>query len=130
MSSVDPIPSPEAPSVQIVRFAELDAEHGKANGVTAPSQPAAVNGSLQIPLRHVQVTVTVRVGAAELSLGEILDAKAGQVIRLDASVDQPVDVLVGAQVVARGILVAVEDRFGVRITELPVALDLSSGAPR
>jgi flagellar motor switch protein FliN/FliY len=45
-------------------------------------------------------------------------------------VDQPVDVLLEGQVVARGVLVAVDDHFGIRITELPLSLDLPIGAPR
>jgi flagellar motor switch protein FliN/FliY len=59
------------------------------------------------------------VGTVEMTVGELLGAKEHQVLRLDAAVDQPVDVLLEGQVVARGVLVAVDDRFGVRITELP-----------
>lgn len=92
-----------------------------AGGLAAP----VVNADhLVHALRNVKVSVTVCVGSAELSLGELLGAKAQQVLRLDKAVEQPVDVLVEGQVVARGTLVAVDERFGVRITELPVALPI------
>jgi flagellar motor switch protein FliN/FliY len=127
MSSIDPTPSTEVPSVHVISFAELDAlAAARSNG--GAHTPAAT--ALAGPFRQIQVKLTVRVGEAQVSVGELLDAKAGQVIRLDSPVDHPVDLLLDGQVVARGTLVAVEDRFGVRITELPLALDLSGGAAR
>ncbi len=55
-------------------------------------------------------------------------AKEHQVLRLDRGVDQPVDLTIEGKVVARGQLVAVDGHFAVRITELPVALGLATGA--
>ncbi len=105
--------------VQPLAMADLGGARpqGAAASVVSP-------GDLANPLRGVRVKLTVCVGSAEVTVGELLDAKAEQVVKLDAMVDQPVDVLLDGQVVARGTLVAVEDRFGVRITELPVSLDL------
>lgn len=59
-------------------------------------------------------------------MGELLGAKEHQVIRLDREIDQAVDLTVEGKVVARGQLVAVDGHFAVRITELPVALSLTS----
>lgn len=73
------------------------------------------------PLRRVKAKLTVCVGSAEVSIGELLDTQAQHVLRLDRTVEQPVDVLLEGQVVARGLLVAVDDHFAVRITELPGA---------
>jgi flagellar motor switch protein FliN/FliY len=85
---------------------------------------ASVLGDLDGPLRLVKAKLTVCVGTAELTVAELLDAKEQQVLRLDRTVEQPVDVLLEGHVVARGILVAVDEHFAVRITELPVALDV------
>ncbi len=68
-------------------------------------------------LGAVQVQVQVRVGGAEVSLAHLLEMKQGAVLPLDREVEQPMDVMVGEHVVARGVLVAVGDFFGVRITE-------------
>ena len=60
-----------------------------------------------------------------MTVGELLSAKENQVLRLDRTLDQAVDLLLEGQVIARGQLVAVDDYFAVRITELPVPLQLT-----
>lgn len=65
----------------------------------------------------VKVRVAVRVGAAQISVAELLELQQGAVLSLDRHVEQPLDILVDEHVVARGMLVAVGDHFGVRITE-------------
>lgn len=126
MSQADPDAPAGAsvPAVQTITFADLD------GSAVVPTNGAAhalgAGGDLLSPLRQIRVKLTVRVGTAELSVGEILDAKAGQVIRLDRSLEQPVEVLLDGQLVARGTLVAADERFAVRITEVPLALDLTT----
>lgn len=105
---------------------------GELEGVRPPGVSAPVVSAAQLanPLRNVRVKLTICVGTAEVTVGELLGAKAHHVVKLDSAVDQPVDVLLDGQVVARGTLVAVEDRFGVRITELPVSLDMPLAGPQ
>ena len=85
------------------------------------SAPSVV-GDRTNPLLHVKAQLQVCVGEAILTVGELLAAKQGHVIALDRRIDQVVDVLLEGRVVARGQLVAVDDVFGVRITELPLPL--------
>jgi flagellar motor switch protein FliN len=68
-------------------------------------------------LDSIKVQVCVRVGVADISAGELLKLGQGAVLSLDRLVDQPLDVLVDEHVVARGMLVAVGEHFGVRITQ-------------
>lgn len=68
-------------------------------------------------LGAVKVRVCVRVGVAEVSVADLLKLEQGCVIALDRLAEQPLDVLVEEHVVARGMLVAVGEHFGVRITE-------------
>jgi flagellar motor switch protein FliN/FliY len=68
-------------------------------------------------LGSVKVHLAVRVGSARISVAEFLELKQGAVLALDTLVEQPLEVLVDEHVVARGMLVAVDDHFGVRITE-------------
>ncbi|MGC7406518.1 FliM/FliN family flagellar motor switch protein [Pandoraea pneumonica] len=88
----------------------------------APKDGASV-ASLH-PLRNVKARVDVIVGSVEVSVGELLDAKESHVLTLDRALTHPVDLVVEGQVIARGQLVAVDDRFAVRITELPAPLAL------
>lgn len=74
------------------------------------------------PLHAIRTKLHVSVGEVEISIGDLLAAQENQVLVLDRTVDQPVDLLLEGKVVARGQLVAVEGSFGLRITELPQAL--------
>lgn len=74
------------------------------------------------PLHQIKTRLQVCVGEVALTVGELLQARENQVLVLDRGVAQPVDVLLEGRVVARGELVAVDDQFAVRITELPLPL--------
>lgn len=81
----------------------------------------SILGSAWPFLGSVKVNVAVRVGSAETSVAELLELKQGAVLTLDRSVEEPLDVLVDGHVVARGMLVAVGENFGVSITEVATA---------
>lgn len=89
---------------------------GPANG--APLAAAAAGN----PLHQVKARLQVCIGEATITVGELLQAREHQVLRLDRALAEPVEVLLEGRVVARGELVAVDDQFAVRITELPVPL--------
>jgi flagellar motor switch protein FliN len=77
------------------------------------------------PLHAVKVRLQVCVGEAEMTVGDLLRAREHEVLVLDRTLEQPVDLLLEGKVVARGQLVAVDDgTFAVRITELPVLLKI------
>jgi flagellar motor switch protein FliN/FliY len=76
------------------------------------------------PLHQVKTTVQVCVGSMSLSIGELMALKAHQVVRMQQAIDAPVDLLIEGKPVARGQLVAVDGQFAIRITELPVALQI------
>jgi len=95
--------------------------------------PSSSNGPLALegaglgtpstnPLHQVKTKLTVRVGTVELTVGELMSAQEQQVLRLDQTLDSPVEILLEGQVIARGELVAVDEHFGVRITQLPQPL--------
>jgi flagellar motor switch protein FliN len=77
------------------------------------------------PLHAVKVHLHVCVGSAVMTLGELLRARENEVLVLDRTVDQPVDLVLEGKVVARGELIAVDDgSFAVRVSELPLPLKL------
>ena len=80
-------------------------------------------------LGSVKVSISVRVGSGSLSVAELLKLEAGAVLPLDRLVDQPLDVLIDEHVVARGMLVAVGEHFGVRITETAVVSSARTAQP-
>lgn len=94
---------------QVVSDVQLD-EASRRFGVDR-NKPLSV-------LRNVEMQVTVELGRAKMSVGELLSLASGDVIELDRSANSPVDVLVNGTLVAKGEVVVVDDEFGVRVTEI------------
>jgi flagellar motor switch protein FliN len=69
-------------------------------------------------IEHVNVRVTVSLGETEIPIAKLFALASGDVLSLDREADAPVDIRVNERLVARGVLVAVGDQFGVRITEI------------
>ncbi len=105
------------PTAQVINLGDLHGEPAHSSPV-----PAALVLGDSNPLHAVRVHLQVCVGEAELTVGDLLAATEHQVLVLDRTVDQPIEMLLEGKVVARGQLVAVDGSFAVRITELPVAL--------
>jgi flagellar motor switch protein FliN/FliY len=66
----------------------------------------------------ISVRLSVEVGAVKMALRDVLALQVGAVHTLDRKVDAPVDVLINERLIARGEIVSVGDRFGVRLTEI------------
>lgn len=66
----------------------------------------------------VPVGVTVQLGSTQLSMREVLQLNVGSVVQLNKIADSPVDILVNDKLVARGEVVVIENRFGIKITEM------------
>ncbi len=72
-------------------------------------------------LLDVPLEVTVELGSVCMPVCDILKLGTGSVVELDRPANAPVDLLVNGRKIARGEIVAVDDRFALRITELVVA---------
>ena len=66
----------------------------------------------------VPVKLTVELGSCLLPMREVLQLGVGSVVQLDKIADEPVQLSVNRKLVARGEVVVVENRFGIKITEL------------
>lgn len=69
-------------------------------------------------LLDVELETSLRFGSREMPLGEILDLGPGDVVQLDRHISDPVDLIVGDKIVARGEVVLVNGNFGLRVTEI------------
>lgn len=120
MANYDTTPAQaDAPRAQALAFSELaDPPSGAQTSLIDP------HAAVANPLHNVKAQLSVHVGSVAVTVGELLGAKESQVLRLDRAIGEPVDVMLEGQVVARGELVAVGEHFGVRITELPVPLNV------
>lgn len=66
----------------------------------------------------VKIQVTVQLGSSELSMREVLELNPGTVVQLAQQATDPVGLFVNNKLVAYGEVVVVEDRFGIKLTEL------------
>jgi flagellar motor switch protein FliN/FliY len=93
-------------NVQSVEFSEVaeTASNGAAAGIDI--------------LLDLDVPITVIIGRTEISVQKLLQLKPGSVVKLDKSVDAPVDLYLKDTKFATGNIVVVEDRFAVKIKEI------------
>ena len=97
----------EAVAVQSAEFGELDGSAGSAGN------PIGMDALLEVPVK-----VTVRIGRANLPLGELVKLGPGSLVPLDREAHEPADVLVNGRVIARGEVVTIDNIYGVRITSV------------
>lgn len=81
------------------------------------TQQACLNSGVEL-LLDVELEAALRFGCCELPLGEILELGPGDVVELDRHISDPVDLVVGDKIVARGEVVLVNGNFGLRVTEV------------
>ena len=68
---------------------------------------------LDLPLE-----VTVRLGQTKILIPDLLRLDRNSVLELDQNADDPLDIVVNDRVLARGEVVVIEDRLGIRITDI------------
>lgn len=69
-------------------------------------------------LAGVSLRVSVEVGSASLKLSELLSLSKGSIVELDRDADALLDILANGTLIARGDVVAVDGRYGIRVAEL------------
>ena len=80
---------------------------------------AGITGSTAINmLMDVNLQFTVELGRTQMSVKNVLELQKGSVVELDRVAGEPVDIFVNEHLMARGEVVVVDDKFGVRVTEL------------
>lgn len=95
-------------------------------GIAKPLQPGELpkkSGTLDPPLDldfilDIPLQVRVEVGRTRLMIQELLQLGKGSVIELNKLLGEPFEVLVNDKLVARGEVVVVNDRFGIRLTDI------------
>jgi len=94
-------------------MAETTAETAGAEQTGGGGAPRNFDLLLDVPLE-----VTVEIGRARVAIRELLQLAQGSVVELAKLAGEPLDVLINGRAVARGEAVMVNDRFGVRLTDI------------
>ena len=98
---------------------EVIDEEGSAETAGEESgEPASLDLILDIPL-----AVTVELGRSKMLINDLLQLGQGSVIELTKLVGDPLEVLVNDKLVARGEVVVVNEKFGVRLTDIVTPME-------
>ena len=98
-----------AESIQAMELPDLAAAAADDDGDGSPNLDM---------IKDIEVTLSVELGRTAMMIDEVLRLTAGKVVELDKLAGEPLDVLINGTVLARGEVVVVDDRFGVRITSI------------
>lgn len=92
-----------------------DDEPDHAGGPVGPTGPMPENLSV---IMDIELVATARLGKVEVPISQILNYGPGSIIEMRHLVDEPVELLVNGKLIARGDVVVVDEKFGLRITEI------------
>ena len=91
----------------------------KSSSAIAELQAATASESSYERLRGVALDVSLRFGTRRMQLHDVLALSTGIVVELDNKVQSPADLLLDGRVIARGEVVVVDGKYGLRVTEIP-----------
>jgi len=86
-------------------------------GVDMPSEMGGDNPNMDVIL-DIPVTIAMEVGNTEISIRNLLQLNQGSVIELDRLAGEPLDVKVNGTLIAHGEVVVVNEKFGIRLTDV------------
>jgi flagellar motor switch protein FliN/FliY len=107
------VPDPKNSAVARAQFGELGPNAGAGGG-----QEMNLNLILD-----VAVTLALEVGRTKMSVRDLLQLAPGAVVELDRLAGEPLDVLVNGVRIARGEVVVVNEKFGIRLTDVVSATE-------
>lgn len=108
----DTISGDDASGMSDVQVAELD-ELSDTSGEIGSQEKKKLDTILDIP-----VTISMEVGRSLISIRNLLQLNQGSVVELDRVAGEPLDVLVNGTLIAHGEVVVVNDKFGIRLTDV------------
>ncbi|GED40859.1 flagellar motor switch protein FliN [Cobetia marina] len=83
------------------------------DGSGGETRPRELDMIMDIPVK-----MTVELGRTRLTIKQLLELSQGSVIELDGLAGEPMDILINGYLIAQGEVVVVEDKYGIRITEI------------
>ena len=103
---------------------ENETENQEETAAAAPeaSQAPLSEGNVSVEnlrvLENIEVALSVVVGNAEIRIRDLLRLNEGSVVELDRLAGDPLDILANGTIIAKGEVVMVGERFGIRFSEI------------
>lgn len=95
------------------KIKEADLEELTDDSEKDPEERGKLDAILDIP-----VTISMEVGRSQISIRNLLQLNQGSVVELERVAGEPLDVLVNGTLIAHGEVVVVNDKFGIRLTDV------------
>jgi flagellar motor switch protein FliN/FliY len=114
----------ESKTAEAEPAAAADGMSGAIEQVSAPSftnfsaTPTMGDGNDISMILDIPVQLTVELGRTRIPIKHILQLAQGSVVELEAMAGEPMDVLVNGFLIAQGEVVVVNDKFGIRLTDI------------
>jgi flagellar motor switch protein FliN len=101
-----------------MKKADADTVEGEASSARLAGTAAPLLTLNSAIFENVPVSLTAELGKGSMTVSELLALKPGSQVPLETTLDGLVELKLNGKMVARGEIVAVDDHFGVRITEI------------
>jgi flagellar motor switch protein FliN/FliY len=104
---------------ELAMWGDLSEQTAKPEpAAAAPAAPAPVQEMNLDVILDVPVTVSLEVGRARMPIRNLLQLNQGSVVELERDAGDPFDVYVNGTLIAHGEVVVVNERFGIRLTDV------------
>ena len=84
----------------------------------SPNLPVNLEGPNLDVILDIPVSISMEVGNTDITIRNLLQLNQGSVIELDRLAGEPLDVLVNGTLIAHGEVVVVNEKFGIRLTDV------------
>lgn len=108
---------PAAPASQVATEVAPEQVSTPSFANFSPTTAGGMSGDINMIL-DIPVQLTVELGRTRIPIKNILQLAQGSVVELDALAGEPMDVLVNGYLIAQGEVVVVNDKFGIRLTDI------------
>jgi flagellar motor switch protein FliN/FliY len=99
--------------------AEAAVQAAPVNDLQAGSTGAAAGGDINLDVvLDIPVTLSMEVGRSRISIRNLLQLNQGSVVELERTTGEPLDVYVNGTLVAHGEVVVINEKFGIRLTDV------------
>lgn len=119
---VEPEPEPETPEVATSSpeiTAKPSAVSAEAGVFPSFDEGSGTRESRDLGMiMDIPVKLSVELGRTRITIKQLLELAQGSVVELDGLAGEPMDILINGYLIAQGEVVVVEDKYGIRITEI------------
>jgi flagellar motor switch protein FliN/FliY len=109
--SEEPIETVDDVKAAIFREVDSQVENKKSSATSADDLNLDV-------ILDVPVTLSMEIGRTQINIRNLLQLNQGSVVELDRFAGEPLDVLVNGTLIAHGEVVVINDKFGIRLTDV------------